>query len=280
MVDHTNLHDPVLIRKHCETKKQARSIIDRYYNRSSYSVVSWKQAQEMDLRDYPHRSKRHHRQHLAKYEYPPDCISHWERQLYRNNERNKMKANKRLPKVTETAVWEIMDVKPILFVKRVSHYRDNHWAFSEPNEGLEIFKKQYEWPRDIRHLCNIVRVLREYYDIGFYSITEVAVFIYKKWGARIRKHCGGMKAIPRDYGKVAEEFRARGFVDKSTLNLDENTESWVESIHITPTLVHPEICWHSVNDRSLYDRNIYDFQSGMGIPGYTRAVVAGLSKRK
>lgn len=280
VVDHTNLHDPIIIRKHCETKEQADFLRKRHYNTADYSVVNWKTAEEMGLRDYPSRSKRHHKRHLTKYNYPPGCDTRLQRKMFRDVERRKRRQKMRLPKVTETAVWEIMDDKPVLFVKRISHYKDNHWAFSEPVEGLNDFKKEYQWPRDIRHLCNIVRVLNEYYNIGPYDMAQVALFIYKKWGARIRKHCGGVRAIPQNHEKVILEFKARGFVEEDTLNYDPDQESWVESIHIKPKLAHPEVCWHTARDKQLYDHNIYDFQSGMGIPGYTRSAVAGLERRK
>jgi len=190
-----------------------------------------------------------------------------------------MKQKIRLPKITETAVWEILDDRPVLFIKRLQYYRDNHWAFSNPVEGLNEFKKRYEWPAPIRHLCNIVRVLQEYYDLGLYDMAEVAMFIYKKWGERISRHCDNVRAIPQDHVKIIKEFKARGFVEKSSMGFSAG-ESWVETIHITPTLAHPEVCYHAIKDQNLYDFYIYDFQAGYGIPGYTRSHVAGLEKRK
>lgn len=280
VVDFTNLHDPVLIRKHCETKKQARSIIDRYYDKNNYSVVSWKEAELMDLRDYPHFSRRHHKQHIAKYEYPPDRVSQIERQLYRNNERKKMKQKKRLPKVTETAVWEIIEDKPVLFIKRLKAYRDNHWVYSEPVEGLSEFKKHYEWPKDFRHLCNIVRTLNDYYDIGPYDMAQVAMFIYKKWNGRIKSHCDNVSGNPSDKEKVIQEYIARGFIKLTETEFDDSKDSWVESIGIFPPLVYPELAWHTTYDQKLYKHYIYDLYKWVGIPGWSRAVVAGLSKRK
>ena len=279
VVDFRDLHDPILIRKHFDNKPQAKVFINKYYDTKNFDIIHWKAAQELGLRDYPWFSKRHHKIHTAKYDYPFDCRTQLQRQIFRNNERKKMKQQKRLPKVTETAVWDIMDDKPVLFMKRLKTYRDNHWAYTEPVEGLNIFKKKYEWPKDIRHLCNIVRTLREYYDLGLYDVAQVAIFIYKKWGARIRSHCGGVGSIPRDEEKVAKELIARGFEIKSEMDFFEE-ESYIETILLKPILAHPEICWHSSNEKKLYDHYVYDFQSRMGIAGYVRAHVAGLEKRK
>ena len=279
VVDFRNLHDPVLIRKHFDNKPQAKSFITRYYDTKFFDIIHWKAALEMGLRDYPWKSKRHHKIHTAKYEYPPDCKTQLQRQIFRNKERKKMKANKRLPKVNETVVWDIMDDKPVLFMKRLKTYRDNHWAFSEPTTGFKALQQEYEWPKDLRHLCNIIRTLQEYYDVGLYDLAQVALFIYKKWGARVRSHCGGVRAIPRDEEKVAKEFIARGFQVKDNMDFFEE-ESYIQSILIRPTLAHPEVCWHGVHDKKLCEHYVYDFQSNMGIPGYTKAQVWGLEKRK
>ena len=65
-----------------------------------------------------------------------------------------------------------------------------------------------------------------------------------------------------------------------TTALDEDEDSWVESIHLKPILVHPELCWHAARDKPLYDHYIYDWQNHIGIPGFTKAAVQGLEKRR
>ena len=181
LVDLRNFHKPVLVRKHLDTKIQAIQFRDKYYDKN-FDVINYKVAFKYDLRDFINK-KRRHGHHTAKFNYPKDCKTQLQRQIFRNNERRKMKQIKRLPKVTETAVWEILDDKPVLFMKRLSHYKDNHWAFSEPVEGLKVFKKKYEFPNPIHYLCNIVRVLNEYYNVGLYDMATVAILIYKKWSS-------------------------------------------------------------------------------------------------
>lgn len=275
VVDMRDYHKPVLVRKQLDSKQQAIEFRDKYYNKD-FDVVDWKTAMKYGLRDFINKNRRH-KHHTAKYNYPEGCKTQYQRQLFRNVQRQKMRQLKRLPKVTETAVWEILDDKPTLLITRLKHYRDNHWAFSEPVEGLNTFKKEYEWPRDIRHLCNIVRVLKEYYDPGLYDVAQVAILIYEKWKHRIRKHYDDIRAIPKDEEKVIAEFKARGFMIKSAMEFGEE-ECYIESIYINPQLAHPQICWHKADDSKLYDHYIYDFHAGMSIPGFTRAQVPSLSK--
>lgn len=279
LVDVRDYHKPVLVRKHLDSKEQAEIFRDRYYDKN-YIIIYWKEARDYDLRDFVNKH-RTHGHHTAKYVYPDDCVTQHARQLFRNNERKKMKQNIRLPKVSETAVWEILDDKPVLFVKRVSHYADNHWVYSDPVEGLKVFEGEYEKIDDLRYLCNIVRTLRKYYDLGLYDVAKVALLIYKKWGKRIKRHCDVYpKYMPRDHEKIIKEFKARGFVEKSTLNFDEDEDSFIETIHIKPTMAHPELCWHAFSDRGLYDHYVYDFQAMIGIAGFTSAMPAGLARRK
>jgi len=268
LVDLRNFHKPVLVRKHLDNKQQAEEFKERYYNKY-YDVINWKEAMKYGLRDFINKKKRH-KHHTAKYNYPSKYKTQHQRQIYRNTERKKMKQLKRLPKVTETAVWEILNDQPVLFITRLKYYRDNHWAFSEPVEGLHEFEKHYDWPRDIRHICNIVRVLKEYYDLGLYDTAQVAMFIYEKWKHRIKKHCDVLRANPIDEDKVIKEFKARGFLEKSEIGFNEG-DNYIESIRIKPTLAHPEVCWFAGRDSKLYDHNVFDFQTGMGIPGFTKA---------
>ena len=277
LVDLRDFHHPVIVRKHLDSKLQAIWYRDKYYDKY-FDVVDWKTAWKYGLRDYINK-KRRHKWKTAKYNYPEGCNTTKLKKNFRENERKKMRQKKRRPKITETAVWEILDDRPSLFIKRLKHYRDNHWAYSQPVEGLILFKKRFEWPKDIKHLCNIVRVLQEYYDYGRYNVAELAIFIYKKWGKKIRKYGEGTRSIPQDHEKISKEFRRRGFVEWDEVNFDEE-DSYIKTIHIEPTLFHPEVCWHRYDEIKLYDHRVFDFQAGMGIPGYTEAHQAGLDKRK
>jgi len=277
LVDLRNFHKPVLVRKHLDNKVQAIWFRDKYYDKY-YDILYWKQAAEYDLRDFINKHRRHGH-HTAKYDYPRNCKTQLQRQIYRNIQRKKMKTDKRAPKVTETMIWEILDDKPVLFVKRVKQYADNHWVFSEPVSELKEFQKLYDWPKDLRHLCNIVRTLHDYYDVGLYPMDKVALFIYRKWGTRIRRHCDKYpQGNPKDEDKVRKEYLARGFEILEDIEFDPE-DSYLASYGLTPALAHPELCWHAFNEKKLYDHYIYDYQAYMGIPGWGRAHVAGLRKR-
>ena len=280
LVDLRDYHNPVLVRKHLDNKIQAIKFRNKYYEKH-FDIVTWKEARKYGLRDYINQQRRH-KNHTAKYEYPSECITQHERQIFRNTQRDKMKKKKRRPQVTETAVWDILNDKPSLFVNRVKHYADNHWVYSKPTEGLHDFERYYSWPKDLRHLSNIIRVLDEYkYEVGLYEKFKVALVIYNKWGPRIRKYCDKFpRSNPVDEELVRQEFLARGFVEKDTLDLDIDEDSYIYSIHLKPILVHPEMCWHAYTDQPLYDYYIYDFHENMCIPGWTRTNVAGLRRRK
>ena len=280
LVDLRDYHNPVLVRKHLDSKQQAEQFRDKYYE-NGFDVIYWKEAREYNLRDYINK-KRSHKHHTSKYQYPRDCITPQQRHIFRNVQRKKAKQKMRRPKVTETAIWEILDDQPVLFVKRVKHYADNHWVYTEPIEGLKEFQKIYEWPNELRHLCNIVRTLNEYYDVGLYEMHKVALFIYKKWGVRIRRHCDKYpQSNPRDKNKIRAELLARGFQFKHEMEFFDE-DNYIETI-ITlgkPLMAHPELCWHLASEKGLYDYYIYDFHASMGIPGWCRAHVAGIEKRR
>lgn len=277
LVDLRNFHKPVIVRKHLDNKLQAIRYRDKYYDKY-FEVVDWKTAFKYGIRDYINKKKRH-KWKTAKYNYPNGCNTEKLKQNFRENARKKMRQKKRLPKVTETAVWEILDDRPTLFMMRLKYYRDNHWAYSQPVEGIRVFKKKYEWPKDIKHLCNIVRVLQEYYDYGRYDVSEIAMFIYKKWKKRVIKYGESVRAIPQDHEKIIAEFKRRGFVEWDETDFEEG-DSYIKTIHIQPTLFHPEVCWHRHKDIKRYDHSVFEFQTGMGIPGYTEAYQSGLEKRK
>jgi hypothetical protein len=278
VVDNSDWHKPILVRKHLDTKEQATMFRDKYY--LGFDVVYYKEALDFGLNDGFHTQR--HIQHAAKYEYPDTHTTQQQKHIFRNTQRAKMKTEKNTPKLSETAMWEIIDDKPIFFImKRMKQYRMNQFPYSEPVEGIATFKELREWPSQIVRLSNIVRCLKDHYDIGYYNMVDVALAIDSKWGEDIQKHADGVRAIPLfDHERISNEFLARGFVERSTLSYDEEEDSWIESIHLNPILAHPELCWHRGEDRDLYDHYIYAFQGYVGIPGYTRAIVAGLKKRK
>ena len=271
LVDLRDFHHPVLVRKHLDSKLQAIQFKEKYYDKH-YDIIDYRTALKYGLRDYINQLRRH-KHHTGKYPYPEGCTTQYQRQLFRNNYRKKQRQKMRRPRLTETVVWEILDDKPVRFVHRLKQFNDNHWVYSEPVEGLKAFEKKYQWPSEMRHLCNIVRTLNKYYDIGPYDMVEVAIFIYKKWGPRIRKYGGKVTNNPRNEEKVTKELKARGFVYLSTLNFDLDDDSFVETIYLLPVLAHPEQCSLTADETKLYDHNIYDFQAKVGIPGYTRAHV-------
>lgn len=277
LVDLRNFHKPVIVRKHLDNKLQAIRYRDKYYDKY-FEVIDWKTAFKYGIRDYVNK-KRRHKWKTAKYNYPEGCNTRVLKHNFRVNEQKKMRQKKRLPKVTETAVWEILDDRPTLFMMRLKYYRDNHWAYSQPVEGIRVFKKKYEWPKDIKHLCNIVRVLQEYYDYGRYDVSEIAMFIYKKWKKRVIKYGESVRSIPRDHEKIIAEFKRRGFVEWDETDFEEG-DSYIKTIHIQPTLFHPEVCWHRHEDIKKYSHRVFDFQVGMGIAGYTEAYQSGLEKRR
>lgn len=269
LVDLRDFHNPVLVRKHLDSKIQAIQFRDRYYDKY-FDIVNWKVAYKYGLRDFINKQRRH-KHHTAKYPYPENCITQKQRQNFRNNYRKKQKQKIRMPRLTETAMWEILDDKPMVFIRRLKQFRQNHWVYSQPVEGLKAFEKKYEWPREMRYLCNIVRTLNKYYNIGSYDMVEVAIMIYEKWKKKIKKYNDTLEANPENIEKVRKEFLARGFVELSTLNFDSDNDSFVESINIQPLLAHPEECYFNYSDIKVYDHYVYDFQAKIGIPGFTRA---------
>lgn len=278
LVDLRDYHKPVLVRKHLDSKAQAIWFRDKYYDKN-YDVIYWKKAEGYDLRDYINKHRRHGH-HTAKYDYPPDCKTQHQRQVFRNNIRKKNRQRMRAPKVTETILWEIIDDKPVLFVKRVSHYADNHWVYSQPVEGLKEFEKYFSWPKDLRHLCNIVRTLNDYYEVGLYPMAQVALGLYKKWGPRIRRHCDRHPAaMSHDEEQVVKELEARGFQYLDDMEFFDEDSYVATRDGFQPAMAHPELCWHTYEDKKLYDHYVYDFQAHIGIPGYCKAHVAGLRKR-
>lgn len=278
ILDLRDFRKPVIVRKHLDNKMQAKLFKEKYYPGSKYDIIYWKEAKKYGIRDFESK-RRKHLHHTSKYEYPEGCNTPRKKLLYRQVQRKKARQIMRQPKVTENIVWEIIDDKPIFFVKRVKRYAGNHWVFSEPVEGLKELQKIYRWPSDLRHLCNIIRVLRKYYDTGLYPVHKVAILIYKKWGARIRKHCDKYpQAIPIDKEKVKKELMKRGFENTFT-SAAYVGYSHIRSINLDLAFIHPERCWHTGKEMKLYEHSVFDFADKMGIPGYTQAYQNGIEKR-
>ncbi len=282
IVDLTNPHKPEILRKHFEEKQQVERFIEKYLE-GRFKPIYWKKAEEYGLKDMPMYTKRKSKlPPKPKYDYPPDCVTPYQKELYRQVVRKKRKQMKRAPKVTETAVWEILDDKPMRFIRRVRLYSKNHWVFSSPVSNFKDLKKIYPWPKELRHLCNITRTLLKFYDIGDYQPHQVALFIYKKWGAKIRKHCDKpLNCIPDDQERVIKELKARGFVPEDQVPFDLVYDSYIcTKDGVKPRLVHPQQCWHSFDESKLYDMSVFDFQVRMGIPGWVKANQGGLERRK
>lgn len=283
IVDLTNLNHPIIVRKHLDNLEQANLYKERYYPGNKFDILYWKDAIKHNISTHPARSHSH-KLNTAKYIYPPDCVTQYQKQLFRNVQRNKMKQKKRIPKLTETMLWDILDERPVQFVRRMKKYSNNHWVYSQFVPELKELKKFYSWPNDLRHLANIIRTLQEYeYDIGVHRYYQVALLIYKKWGGRIRRKYDKFPySKPLDIKKVEAELRARGFVDHWEVDFDEDEDSYIYSVNLKKgtRLIHPELCSHYHAERDLYDHDVYQFQKKMGIPGYTGANPAGFRKRK
>lgn len=271
----TDFHNPIIVRKHLDSRKQAIEFRDKYYDKR-FEVIDWKTAFKYGLKI---NNNKRHRWGTTKYNFPSDRKTPRQRQIYRDMQRRKLKKDIRRPKVTETAVWEILNDKPMFFIKRLKKYRDWHLAYSSPVWGFKRFIKEYKWPVYVNHLSNIVRCLEEYYDLGLYDKEEVTLLIYKKWKKYILKHLENIHAIPQKLTLVQIELEARGFIEESESGMTEN-DNYLKSIHIQPTLVYPEKYWHSVQDQGMYEMYVYDVVGLIGIPGYTEVHVAGLNKRK
>ena len=128
-------------------------------------------------------------------------------------------------------------------------------------------------------LSNIVRCLNAHYDVGPYHVDEVAEWVYKVFRQKIDKHMISDPMYYPDLQNVEAEFIARGFKPISEVDPDEDN-NYVASIKLKQEYVWPEMGWHGVHDKDLYDDYIYDLQALVGIPGFTRSHIAGLSKRK
>jgi len=275
LVDLRDVHKPVIVRKHLDNREQAVRYRDKYYD-DNFTIIYYKDALRYGIRDYPTRSTKHHKWNTAKYDYPKDCVTQYQRQLFRNNQRNRMRVKKRIPKLTESKVWEIIDEKPVLFVKRLKRYKRNHFPLSIPIAGVRELKKKFTLDNGLvdynklRDCCNILRTLDKYYNVGIFNPEEVAIFIYNKWGKRIKLRT--MYYNPMDLRKVGKEFKARGFIPKNGDKIDYHH---LETIHIDPPLYLPVKGWHNHKEKDSGEFVEYIYKMGelVGIPGFTNCVI-------
>lgn len=280
VVDERDLYKPEVLRKHFDNEKQAQAFIDKYCG-SGYATISWKKAIGYGIKDPPKSSKRKNGlSSKPKFNYPADCKTEQQKHVFRNKERSRMRSNKERPKVTKKVVIEMIEDRPLLFVRRLSNWRNYHWAYSNPVWGFKNLKKKYE-PNMIHIvlLSNIIRCIEKYYDHGPYHLDELAELILEMYPNKIAKWMKQDPIYAPRLQYVRQEFIARGFLTAFEANMDEE-DSYVASIHLGQIYIHPEICWHTADKKKLYDYYVYDFMTLIGIPGYTRAHVAGLNKRK
>lgn len=276
LVDLTNYHKPVIVRKHLIDKKQARIFRNRHF--PDFDIIQGKEAIKMDLRDWHNGKPGHRHKNASKYEYPEHIKTFMQRKIYRGNRRRAMRDHP--PKLTYDILKDIVEGRIIFFiVKKLTKFLGNHWAMSEPVPGYDKILKKYDHFEDIVIISNMTRVLMKYYDCGVYRETDVALEIYSYYGTFAKKFFGGVSDIPKDEEKVKKEFLARGFV-KDWLSGVIWNKSHIASIHLKPKLIYPFPAWHNVNERKEYKEYIYDMQVRMGITGYTSAVPNGIASRK
>ena len=268
IVDLTNWHKPVLVRKHLDTKKQAINYKEKCFDKH-HIIIYGAKALLHGLKDKPNLKpkNRHSQVNISKYNFPPHVITPMQKISYRVSQRRK---RKRKLTMDHEDLMIIMEDQPILFQKRLKRYRDYHFAFTDPVPELKLYQKNYEFHEDIKHLSNISRCLRKYYarDIGDFPVGTVALKIFEEWRDRIKRHGEGHVAIYLSTSRVIAELYARGWKDAEVVDFDPKEDSYLETINLPVQLVYPEHCWHGINDRDYYEHYIYDFHAEMGIPNY------------
>lgn len=280
LIDLTNWHRPIIVKKHLDSYRQARDYRDRVFNKN-FTVASGREALKLDIKNFINYTRCHSLIRVtSKYIYPPWVKTRNQKKVYRTQLGNRRRSGRKRVMASKTAVWDIIDNKPMKFIKRLTLYNNNHYPYSQPVAGVWGWKKRYFEIGEIRLLCNIVRVLQKYYDLGDYQVEEVAEIAYGIWGAKIRKWCTGFNTNPTDLKQIEKEYIARGFIPLSETEFDEKTDNFVETLYIQPPLVYPKLAWHKHSEKGIYKHNIYDLQKAKGIPGFCRASVAGLKARK
>lgn len=281
LVDLRDFHNPRVVRKHLNDAKQARLWRKTYFNRH-YSVVSGKEVKHYKIFFLvkPKPGLMHIESKNPKYIYPEGCETDYDKKLFRNKQRYLMRKQKKtLP--TKIDVWNILENKPILFLTRMKKLKDDHFVMSRGAIQISRLKKDNNF-QDLVKLHIIVRTLVTYeYNRSFWSHAQIAKVIYRMWKPRIDKRLKYPNI--KDPKKIIQEFKSRGFIPLSETGFDPKKDHYVCTNKIVPgpTLVYPIKCSHAFgNEYHSKEYYVYDLLPKVGIPGYTRAHVAGLDKRR
>lgn len=273
VVDLRNWHKPWLVRKHLDNKKQALQFRDKYFDKH-FQIISGHKAISLGLKDKINLRKknRHSQEKHSKYIFPPHVITPMQKISYRSSQRAK---HKRKVAMDFDDLMIILEDQPILFQKRLWKYKANHFPFSQPVPELKIYQKYFTWHDDLKHLSNISRCMRDYYerDIGDFPIATIAQIVYDVWGDRVKRHGESYPNTPKNVDKVVEELYARGWKGMREVDFNDKEDSFIHTINLPVILVYPELCWHGIEDKDVYDHYIYDFHDHMGIPNFTGAYV-------
>lgn len=279
LVDLRNWHHPVIVRKDFDNKPQAQKFKKEYCDKN-FDVIRGKEALALKVYDWHNYKPKHRHSQVrkSKYDFPPHVKTQKQKEIFRKNQRRSMKADKNKPKITDAALFEILQDKPMLFYKRLSRLRNYYQAYSKPVRGLYTFIRYYKWPVHVVKLSAIVITLEKYYDTAQYDPIDLAMYIYEGWPERVNKRLTGGSTADKEKDEVVKEFKARGFIKYANSGFDEEC-NYVSSIGMKPQLVYKDLAWHEYSQMELYDHYIYNLHQWVGIPGYTKANVAGLDKR-
>lgn len=279
LVDLRDWYKPIVVKKHFNSKKQAKSFKKNYLGRH-FEPVSGKEVKTYGVFKWTKpRKTSNPLTNKPKYDYPEDCLTEHQRKLFRNSMRRRMRTKLNQKKLREIDVWDLLDNKPQRFLRRLKRERSNHYICSKGNRQLRTLIGK-EYPNEFLHLHIIIKTLIKYgYGRATWAYADVARLIYKIWGKRIDEKLKN-PSIPFNHELVAE-FKARGFIPFRDSGFNPERDNYVSTIlPVKPQLVYPKRCYHSLKDKDLYEDYIYILQSKVGIPGYTKAHIAGLDKRK
>lgn len=268
IVDLRNWYKPAIVRKHLDSRQQAKRFLKTYFNRD-YDIIRGREAINMGIKPKVNMGKRNrHNQSLnPKYEYPPHIKTKLQKKIYRGNRRREMKANKNKPKLTVKVLKDILDNNISLFFKRLKRWDTYYQAYSKPVTGFYVFKKEYIYPAIVVRLSAIRLCLDKYYDTGNHDPVDVAMFIYDGWPERVMKRLKGGSTFDKVPSEVKQEFIARGFIKGKAPKYD-----MVETMGLKATFHWPDMGWHNGRDIKDRDKNIYELQALVGICGYTKSL--------
>lgn len=279
VVDYRDWYNPKLIRKHFDNERQAKEFITINFVDNRFGVLDGPDVMKIGV---PHEYKYVQGETLGlrpKFKYPVKCVTQYQKQIYRNKIRRQMKKQEGAPKVTKDVVRKVIEDMPMLFMKRLKKWRNYHWAYSSPLKETKYWMGVFDDMRMVVKLTNITRCLIKHYDMGPYPPYQVAEKLYSMYQEWVDKWLKSDPLYGPRLSRVEAEFIARGFKPIFEVNPSEE-DNYVHSIHLGQIYVHPTMCWHSYDEKKEFPFYIYDFQSMVGIPGYTGAHVAGLAKRK